>query len=417
MQSAYKQVHSTETALVRVQNDILTSMDSKHGVILVLLDLSAAFDTIDHITLLNQLQQRLGITNTALQWFESYLSGRTQSVSVESEYSTPVPLKYGVPQGSVLGPLLYTIYTLPLGDILREADVSFHLYADDTQLYLSFDFTDPSSQAECLDMMQNCVSRIKRWMTSNKLKLNDDKTEVIYISSRFYQDQICIGNFAIDNTPIIPASCARNIGVLFDNIMAMDKQVTAICKSAHFHLRNIGRIRKSVTYEATEKLMHAFVTSRLDCCNAILYGLPEMQIKRLQRMLHIAARILTLTPSSHDIQPVLVNLHWLPVTQRIDYKILLLTFKALHGLAPSYLSELLELEAKTSTVTTRNMNTYRLEPKTTRTITYGDRAFSAAAPFLWNKLPKDVRLTTKIEPFKGKIKTYLFNLAYKSSDN
>ena len=100
-----------------------------------------------------------------------------------------------------------------------------------------------------------------------------------------------------------------------------------------------------------------------------------------------------------------------------QWKILLLTFKALHGLAPEYLSELLELEAKTSSVTTRNTNAYRLEPKTTRTITYGDRAFSAAAPFLWNKLPKDVRLTTKIEPFKSKIKTYLFNLAYKSSDN
>ena len=134
-------------------------------------------------------------------------------------------------------------------------------------------------------------------------------------------------------------------------------------------------------------------------------------------MLHIAARILTLTPSSNDIESVLVDLHWLPVTQRIDYKILLLTFKALHGLAPAYLSELLKLETKTSSVTTRNTNTYRLEPKTTRTITYGDRAFSAAAPFLWNKLPTNVRLITKIEPFKREIKTYLFNLAYKKSDN
>ena len=134
-------------------------------------------------------------------------------------------------------------------------------------------------------------------------------------------------------------------------------------------------------------------------------------------MLHIAARILTLTPSSNDIEPVLEDLHWLPVAQRIHYKILLLTFKALQGLAPAYLSELLKLETKTSSVTTRNTNTNRLEPKTTRTKTFGDRAFSAAAPFLWNSLPKNVRLINKIEPFKTEIKTYLFKLAYKNSDN
>jgi len=135
MQSAYKQYHSTETALVRVQNDILSNLDNKHGVILVLLDLSMAFDTIDHTTLLHQLAHRLGITGAALKWFQSYLNERTQSVSVDNEQSKPVPLKYGVPQGSVLGPLLYTIYTLPLGNLLRDAGVSYHLYADDTQLY------------------------------------------------------------------------------------------------------------------------------------------------------------------------------------------------------------------------------------------------------------------------------------------
>ena len=132
MQSGYKQFHSTETALIRVQNDILVNMDKKRGVILVLLDLSAAFDTIDHATLLDVLQHRLGISGTALEWFKSYLSGRTLFVAMGSEHSTPVSLQCGVPQGSVLGPLLYTIYTLPLGDMLRNAGVSYHLYADGT---------------------------------------------------------------------------------------------------------------------------------------------------------------------------------------------------------------------------------------------------------------------------------------------
>ena len=190
MQSAYKKLHSTETALIRVQNDILTSLDNKCGVILVLLDLSAAFDTIDHETLFHQLQHRLGITGTALQWFVSYLSGRTQSVSVENASSKPSPLQFGVPQGSVLGPLLYTIYTLPLGDILRRSNISYHLYADDTQLYLSFNFHEPSSQTACLEQIQQGVTDVKEWMLKNKLKLNDYNRSYVYcihILPAFYQ--------------------------------------------------------------------------------------------------------------------------------------------------------------------------------------------------------------------------------------
>ena len=242
MQSAYKKYHSTEIALVRVQNDILTHIDNKHGVILVLLDLSAAFDTIDHKTLLHQLRHRMGISGAALEWFHSYLTGRTQAVCIEGEYSTAVPLQFGVPQGSVLGPLLYTIYTLPLGDLLRKQGVSYHLYADGTQLYLAFDFSETTSQHESLNKLQNCVSRIKSWMTTNKLMLNESKTEVIRISSNYFNDQVSINQFSVNDTIVIPASSVRNIGVMFDNTMSMKNHVTSLCKAAHFHLRNIGQL-------------------------------------------------------------------------------------------------------------------------------------------------------------------------------
>ena len=172
--------------------------------ILVLLDLSAAFDTIDHKTLLHQLRHRMGISGTALEWFRSYLTGGTQAVCIEGEYSTSVPLHFGVPQGSVLGPLLYTIYMLPLGDLLWKAGVSYHLYADDTQLYLAFDFSETTSQHESLNKLQNCVSWIKSWMTTNLLMLNENKTEVI--SSNFFNDQVSINQFSVDDTIVIPAS-------------------------------------------------------------------------------------------------------------------------------------------------------------------------------------------------------------------
>jgi len=411
MQSAYKKLHSTETALVRVQNDILNHLDDKNGVILVLLDLSASFDTIDHDTLFHQLHHRLGLSDTALQWFKSYLSGRTQSVCIENASSKPTPLRFGVPQGSVLGPLLYTIYTLPLGDILREAGISYHLYADDTQLYLSFNVKDLSSQQACLEKMEQCVSKIKSWMTYNKLKLNDEKTEVVFISSRYFHESIDLNGFAVDSVIIEPSTSARNIGVIFDNMMTMKDQVTAICKSSHFHLRNIGRIRKCITYEACEKVIHAFVSSRLDCCNATLYGLPDYQYNRLQRILHIAARILTLTPPSQDIIPILKELHWLPIEQRVEYKIILLTFKALHDLAPLYLQELLK-PYPTPRPLRSGDDEYLLDTPKSRTKTFGGRAFSHAAPKLWNGLPEDIRSICKLGPFKKELKTILFTSAY-----
>ena len=138
MQSAYRCNHSTETALVRVQNDILTSMDNQRVAMLLLLDLSAAFDTVSHSILIRKLKDRIGVSGKALEWFISYLSERKQSVCINNSHSEAVDLKYSVPQGSVLGPILFTVYTLPLTDIVKKHDVDYHFYADDTQLYMSF---------------------------------------------------------------------------------------------------------------------------------------------------------------------------------------------------------------------------------------------------------------------------------------
>ena len=183
-QSAYRQLHSTETALLRVKNDLLRAVDTHGGAILVLLDLSAAFDTIDHQRLLHTLESSFGIKGKVLDWFQSYLTGRTQTVQIKKSTSEPHELKYGVPQGSVLGPILFTIYTTPLGQLIRRHGLTFYLYADDTQLYLAFKPSEPSSIVNNISCLEKCVDDIRAWMKLNLLKLNDDKTELLVITSR-----------------------------------------------------------------------------------------------------------------------------------------------------------------------------------------------------------------------------------------
>ena len=183
-QSAHRQLHSTETALLRVQNDLLRAVDTHGGAILVLLDLSATFDTINHQRLPHTLESSFGIKGKVLDWFQSYLTGRTQTVQIKKSTSEPHELKYGVPQGSVLGPILFTIYTTPLGQLIRRHGLTFHLYADDTQLYLAFKPSEPSSIVNNISRLEKCVDDIRAWMKLNLLKLNDDKTELLVITSR-----------------------------------------------------------------------------------------------------------------------------------------------------------------------------------------------------------------------------------------
>ena len=186
LQPAYKKQHSCETALLRVQNDILMALDSKKCVILLLLDLSAAFDTVDHEILLLRLHSKFGIKGKAHAWLSSYIIERTQFVQINGTNSSVHHLKYGVPQGSVLGPLLYLLYTSPLGDIIRKHGIDFHLYADDIQLYTAFNFENDVELSVAIDHIERCLVDIFTWMAVNKLKFNTDrKTLPVVHQSQF----------------------------------------------------------------------------------------------------------------------------------------------------------------------------------------------------------------------------------------
>ena len=181
-QSAYKTLHSTETAVLKVQNDIMLSLDKGKHVILILLDLSAAFDTVNHTFLLVRLEKPFGIKGTVLDWFSSYLCERTHFADIDQSQSSVRDLLVVVPQASVHRPVLYLLYTSPISEIIKKYNLNYPLYADDTQLYLFFDTRDVD-----LVIKRNvaCVTEICRWMQDNDLKLNQDKTDVSLIHSKF----------------------------------------------------------------------------------------------------------------------------------------------------------------------------------------------------------------------------------------
>jgi len=170
-------------------------------------------------------------------------------------------------------------------------------------------------------------------------------------------------------------------------------------------------MRKYLDQPSTERLVHAFVTSRLDCNNSLLYGLPANQLQPLQRIQNTAARLITRSKRNDHITPILCKLHWLPVSKRIIFKTLLLTFKAHNGLAPSYISDLIAPIKCSSIVSLRSSEKNLLQPgPRNKTDFYGDRAFSVAAPKLWNALPQEIRSATSLSMFKSKLKTHLFTL-------
>ncbi len=382
------------------------AMDGKKVVILTLLDLSAAFDTVDHAILLTRLEKRFGVKGLVLDWFRSYLMDRKQFVSLPGgAKSAPQNLTFGVPQGSVLGPILFCVYTTPLGDILRARDVNFHFYADDSELYLAFEPNFDYTQMNAVNKMEHAISDARSWMLSNKLMINDGKTVFMTIGNAPHLEKLKFDSINVGEDIIHVSETAGNLGVTFDSGMTMQPHIDSVCRSGYYHLRNISRIRKCLTKDSCVILVHAFISSRLDYCNSLLIGVPECYLNKLQVLQNSAARVVTFTRRFDHITPILYELHWLPVEERIKFKILLLTYKALNGKAPQYISQMLSFK---DTRNTRYMQSVPLFVPKVRCPTFGGKSFSHVAPTLWNKLPLSIRSAKDVDTFKTMLKTHLF---------
>ena len=404
-QSAYRASRSTETALIRIINDLLLASDSGQVSLLTLLDLSAAFDTIDHSILLTRLHDSFGISNTALSWFQSYLTGRTQIVSVNGILSSPATLDCGVPQGSVLGPVLFSLYITPLADIISKHSINHHLYADDTQLYTS---DTPENIDSLFRITSDCFTDIQNWMTKNKLQLNGGKTEAMLVGTNNKLSKIDSKSFKLGDNTIPLVSSVKNLGVSIDSSLSMQSFVSSTAQSCFYQLHRISSIRKYLTVEATTKLVVCLILSRLDYCNSLLFGVPSSTTQSLQRIQNSAVRLILKKKKCVHISPLLSSLHWLPVSQRIKFKFLTLIFKAVNTLAPSYLSDLLGQYTPSRSLRSSSDPSLLTIPPRLRLSSIESRAFSVAGPSFWNKLPSSIRSAPSLPAFKSNLKTHLF---------
>ena len=415
MQSAYKSFHSTETALLRIQNDLLTMLNENKMAVLVLLDLTAAFDTIDHNILLHRLKERFGICQNALLWIQSYLKDRKQFVALGNHLSSVKPLLFGVPQGSVLGPLLFSLYISPVADNAKIHNLGYHFYADDGQFYISFE----SDSFYCArTKLEHCIADIKMWMNCNFLKLNDSKTEMLIIGSRYNLKNVSQVSIDVGDDQISSIHQVTSLGAQFDSELSMDRFVSSKYKTCMYHLRCISRIRRYLTFEAAKSLVHAFVISRLDYCNSLLCNVKQQHVKKLQTVLNYAARIIYSNNNTviDHVTPLLKSLHWLPVKQRIKFKVLVITFNCIIGSAPEYLCSLIKPYNPTRMLRSKLKSYISSGADSKANNRYGERCFHLAAPALFNDLPDDIRYAKSLSIFKKLIKTWLFNEYYNNAD-
>jgi len=410
LQSAYRAGHSTETAVLKVLSDILLAIDSGDLSALVMLDLSAAFDTVDHNILLRRLETSYCICGDVIRWFRTYLVGRRQHVRTGSSASSPASIVCGVPQGSVLGPILFLLYTADLMLLIEGHGLRPHLYADDTQIY---GFCQPSASLELQTNISACIDDVAGWMSSNRLQLNTAKTEILWSTSGRRLHQLPRLPLRVGTDEVAPASVVRDLGIYIDSDVSMRSHVTRTVSACFAVLRQLRSIRRSVSLPVIQSLVSSLVLSRLDYGNATLAGIPSYLLKRLQSVMNAAARLVFSSSRFEHITPLLHQLHWLKAQERIQFKLAVLVYKCLHGAAPAYLADDLhqpaELEARRRL---RSASTSSLLIRRTRLSTIGDRAFPVAAARVWNCLPQHITSAPSLPVFRSRLKTHLFGRCY-----
>ena len=293
-----------KTALIRIVNDMLRALDDGNVVMVALLDLSAAFDVVDHGIFLSRMKNSQGIDGAALDWLTSYLKDRTQQVTVNGHVSKSNNLDCGFPQGSRIGPQAYKKYTEPLGTLARLLIIAFHFYADDSQLWKTANPRCPEEVSASLNRLQLAISHIADWMRKNRLKLNASKTEFLVIGSDKNRIKAQVNSIKVGDDNVMVSPSAKNLGVTIDNSLSLERHISEVVKSCRYHIRELWFICKYLSEDTAKTIVHALIISKLDYCNALYVNLPDKLTAKLQSVLHDAARLVTRTGTFRAYNPI-----------------------------------------------------------------------------------------------------------------
>ena len=400
-QHGFRPRHSTETALVSVSDRILDATDKGEVSLLCLIDLSKAFDVINHDILIRKLQLH-GIETS---WFSAYLRGHTQSVSLRDGSgrgvtSLPLPNNMGVFQGSVLGPLLFTAFSNDLAFFSKSAEI--FQYADDTQVLVSGKKADLGG---LISRLEESLASLSRWFRGNTFKVNANKTQLIAFGSS--QNLRNLPNFSVTflDATLTPCAEVKNLGVTFDRVMSWDAHVSQLSQRCIGILTGLTHVRHSIPSPIISTLVTALVLSHVRYCISVFGNGTKKNMDKIQKIINFAARVIfgrrKFDPTSH----LLEALGWLTAQQMADHSLMTLTHRVLsQGTPTSLASELIFNRDVRERVTRQDGHLHLPKPDNNA----GKRRFGYRAPALYNRLPEDIRSLPQ-SAFARALKTQLRN--------
>ena len=390
-QSGFRPKHSTTTALTKFVNDLSWNIENKQISGVAFIDLRKAFDTVDHNILLAKLTD-IGCSRECVQWFKSYLTDREQTVSFKGTKSDPLTVMMGVPQGSILGPLLFSIYVNTLPNCISHGNVD--MYADDTTLMVS-----GSSVTDVEQKLSFALQELMVWINHNRLVLNTDKTCVMVIASRANLNKITSFKVSINGKALKRVNVAKCLGVLIDEELNWSKHVDKVTKVTQRNVSVIKRAKDYLPLISLKLLYNALVLPHFDYCSSVWSNRYQEQTSKLKKVQKRAARIILNKSYETPSKELFDSLKWMPIEKRFEFQRVTMMYKCTHNLAPSYLQESLFKVSDVHQHYTRQAEEGLLSvPK------YKSECFKhsplVSSITAWNSLDRTMKLASSVNTFK-----------------